>query len=382
MKTIVFKNRISAIATMALLFVSLFTATAQEDPLKNVPGIQKLEIRNKFYADRELRAAPQLKAKIKSLRDEVTEKKFTFEVAYTAALDLKESELVGTLQPKPINLDIVKQQEDFNKKLEVKARLDMQKLKIKEPNVSAVSAIPSCYVASAFFSPVKNQGGCGSCWAFAAAAQFEHTHKKFYGTVPNLSEQDMVSCGKTCAGIDAGSCGGGHSFRAFDYIRCFGNAKETSFPYTATNGVCVAKPKTFWAYFWSQLTNSGGFPTRDQIKSRIQSYGAVVTYMKAGVGSFQAYKSGVYNGYPSNNTHNIDHAVIIVGWCDQMNAWIIKNSWGTGWGINGYAYVNYNACNIGKYVYYAYPRKSGGAITAPQADGVGEESPIASNDKN
>ena len=74
--------------------------------------------------------------------------------------------------------------------------------------------------------------------------------------------------------------------------------------------------------------------------------------MKAGIGTFFGYAGGVYNGYPSTNPNVHDHEVIIVGWCDDLKAWIIKNSWGTNWGpYGGYAYVGYDQCNIGKYVY-------------------------------
>jgi C1A family cysteine protease len=78
--------------------------------------------------------------------------------------------------------------------------------------------------------------------------------------------------------------------------------------------------------------------------------------MKAGVSTFYSYGGGVYNGYPSGDPNNIDHAVTIVGWYEPWKAWIIKNSWGTGWGpYGGYAYVNYNASNIGKWIYWVYP---------------------------
>jgi C1A family cysteine protease len=108
----------------------------------------------------------------------------------------------------------------------------------------------------------------------------------------------------------------------------------------------------------------GRFPTRDEIKNYVTYYGSVVTYMKAGTSSFSWYRGGIYNGYPNTNAYDIDHAVTIVGWCDQYNAWIIKNSWGTGWGYSGYAYVDYNNCNIGKFVYYIMPKPSSGAISA------------------
>ena len=108
--------------------------------------------------------------------------------------------------------------------------------------------------------------------------------------------------------------------------------------------------------------------TREQIQLRIKTYGSVVTYMRAGINSFYAYKSGVYNGYASNGNYNdVDHAVTIVGWDDSKKAWIIRNSWGTSWGIGGYAYVGYNACNIGKYIFSVYPKKVGVAAANPTA---------------
>jgi cathepsin L len=74
---------------------------------------------------------------------------------------------------------------------------------------------------------------------------------------------------------------------------------------------------------------------------------------------WSSYGTGVLNAIPTAavSPYYINHAVTIVGWCDAKNAWIIKNSWGTGWGsYGGYGYIAYNTYNIAKYVYYVVPR--------------------------
>jgi cathepsin L len=230
-----------------------------------------------------------------------------------------------------------------------------------------------CTINTGYLTPVKDQLSCGSCWAFSAAATWEHSYKKIFSSAVNhnLSEEDMVNCGKTCAGDDAGSCSGGHTFKAFEYIRCFKVATEANYPYTATNAACIAKPKTYGAFFNGQVGTNVSFPTTDQVKAAITLYGAVTTYVFAR--GWSSYGTGVLNAIPNAavttytytgsdgrtyacGANYINHAVTIVGWCDAKNAWIIKNSWGTDWGsYGGYAYVAYNTYNIAKYVYYVVP---------------------------
>jgi C1A family cysteine protease len=144
---------------------------------------------------------------------------------------------------------------------------------------------------------------------------------------------------------------------------------------------CTRVRKKHYAYNWGQLYPNR-FPNRNEIKRMVRKYGSVVTYMKAGVGSFYAYKSGVYNDYANTEENDVDHAVTIVGWSDKYNAWIIKNSWGTDWGYNGYAYVHYDHCNVGNYVYYVMPRHSFGRVSTPApmaATPNGEEKPLVSD---
>jgi C1A family cysteine protease len=136
---------------------------------------------------------------------------------------------------------------------------------------------------------------------------------------------------------------------------------ESAKPYRAYDQACTWAPKKHYASYWGQLY-PGRFATRDEIKAYINYYGSVVTYMKADYW-FSWYRSGIYNSSANTNYWDVNHAVTIVGWCDQYNSWIIKNSYGTSWGYSGYAYVDYNTANIGKYIYYVMPRPSAGWIS-------------------
>jgi C1A family cysteine protease len=326
-------------------------------------------------ASAELKLKPETAAKLQGLRAEIAKNKYSFQVAHTEVADRPVSELCGTKAPKPINAASIEQQEKLNAqtRLKIQAEFKANKVSASAQGPGAVSGYPSCWWGSGWFSPIKNQGNCGSCWAFAATAAFEHAHKKFYGTVPDVSEQHIVDCGVTGGGVDAGSCNGGWSDRALDYMRCYGAPNESAKPYRGYDQNCTYAPKKHYAYYWGQLYN-GHWPTRDEIKAYVSYYGSVVTYMRAGVGGFGWYNGGVFNGYPNTNPYDIDHAVTIVGWCDQYNAWIIKNSWGTNWGYSGYAYVDYNNCNIGKFVYYVMPYQSSGRISAPGSEPAPKQS--------
>ena len=206
-----------------------------------------------------------------------------------------------------------------------------------------------------YVTAVKDQGNCGSCWAFAATGALEaytQIHSA-YDTNLNLSEQIMVSCS------NAGSCNGGYIESASTFIQHTGLPTDSAYPYTAANGACSsaaanwqssAKKIAVWDYIVS-----GGTPSITAMKNALYTYGPLVTTM-AVYNDFFAYGSGIYT-HTSGSLAGY-HAILIVGFADDSQVpgggyFIVKNSWGPDWGEAGYFRIAYSettsACAFGRY---------------------------------
>lgn len=175
-------------------------------------------------------------------------------------------------------------------------------------------------------TPVKNQGGCGSCWAFGSVAQLESV-KMIAEGVPDpdldLSEQYMVSCDTNNFG-----CGGGHMEAAYDFLRDVGVPTELCFPYQAKDVPCAeACPdaKLVSIDTWSRIPSSAIW-----LKDRVHRHPVTVAFYV--YQDFFYYTGGIYK-YVWGDLRG-GHAVCVVG-CDNRG-FICKNSWGTGWGEDGY----------------------------------------------
>jgi len=193
-------------------------------------------------------------------------------------------------------------------------------------------------------SPVYNQGQCGSCWAFSATEQIESMdclQGRSGGSAPNLAMQQIVDCDTSCYG-----CNGGWTYLAYQYVQSAGGLDTySSYPYTAQDGSCRYNPSNVGARIngWSYV----GRGNEAAMLGYIQSTGPISICVDAA--SWQYYQGGVVTAASCGTS--IDHCVQLTGYSANVQgyqAWIVRNSWGTGWGYSGYLYVQYgqNACAI------------------------------------
>lgn len=184
-----------------------------------------------------------------------------------------------------------------------------------------------------YITSVKNQLGCGSCWAFSATGALEGEINAYYNNPsinPDLSEQDLISCG------GGGTCAGGIPARALIYARDTGIPNETCFPYSATDSSCTLRcsswAKSIWkisGYNW--ISDFGFVPS---VEKTIIQKGPLIAPM-AVYSDFYYYTSGIYQVTSTSLVGY--HAVDIVGYGTYNNTyWIVKNSWGANWGELGY----------------------------------------------
>jgi len=188
---------------------------------------------------------------------------------------------------------------------------------------------------------VKNQGQCGSCWAFSTTGSSEGCHQITTGDLVSLSEQNLVDC-STSQGNQG--CDGGLMTQAMDYIISNGGIDtESSYPYTAQDGSCEYNSSDSGATLKSYYNVQAGSES-DLLNTVLK--GPTSVAIDASQPSFQSYSSGVYDE-PNCSSQNLDHGVLAVGYSTDSGTdyWIVKNSWGTDWGMSGYIWMSRNANN-------------------------------------
>jgi inhibitor of cysteine peptidase len=229
---------------------------------------------------------------------------------------------------------------------------------------SAVESLPAAFnwCDLGGCTPVKDQGNCGSCWAFGTVGSMESNILLKDGQTRDLAEQYLVSCNS-----DNWGCNGGwwaHDYHEWKYISGEpgpGAVYEADFPYEASDLPCDS-PYTHqeklnsWLYVDDEQYT---VPTVAQLKQAMYDHGPISVAVCVNT-DFQLYDGDIFTGASCTS---MNHTVVLVGWDDNQGngIWYIKNSWGTDWGEAGYMRIEYGVSNIGynaTYVVYTGVEKT------------------------
>jgi hypothetical protein len=191
---------------------------------------------------------------------------------------------------------------------------------------------------SLIMSPVRDQE-CGDCWAQAAVAAVESQMRMRDGDTTLLSVQQAIDCNYFNA-----SCSGGWPHSVYTLYKMVGAVSDDCYPYAGFDMACAQDTCDF-------ILNTDGWEfidsTEVSIKTHVMSHGPLVAWMEAWP-DMGGYAGGCYENYDPTL---YGHLILISGWddamCDGYGAWLIKNSWGSGWGENGYGWIKYDVGRIG-----------------------------------
>ncbi len=252
--------------------------------------------------------------------------------------------------------------DDFNKFKGYRFRHDL----VRNNNNTINKIIPTSWDwrDKGIVGPVKDQGQCGSCWAFSAVGALESQIMKKTKQSISLSEQNMVDCVKNVLSPDnttecCDGCEGGEMYSVYQYLQNNQNKKddtEKQYPYTAVDQNCNAVPSNVNAALKGYVSLQKG--DEKAMAQALYTVGPLSVGVNANQ-DWQLYSSGIYDPSDDQCDPSIyaqDHGVILVGFGSEggLDYWIVRNSWGEDWGENGYLRLarGHNACGVANSAIY------------------------------
>lgn len=273
---------------------------------------------------------------LKIMRAKIQEKGWRFAVGYTSVSKIPISKLCGLKEPKDWVEKGIFDRVSITKEISLPIHYDWRE--------------QGCV------TPIRNQNPCGSCWAFGTIGSYESAICVKGGSLLDLSEQYLISCNTHGYGCDTGG------WWVFDDMKNKnGVPYEACYPYECPDNDCRDEPcnstctNYYPVYNWSYVGSPGGIPSTDTIKAAILANGPVAAGVYVNT-YFKNYIGGIFEACDNCPANSVNHAIILIGWDDADGGyWILKNSWGTGWGESGYMRIRYECCNVGKGAVYAIP---------------------------
>lgn len=315
--------------------------------------------RSLLYTQREQQLSPVLRLKLQGFRDDIKKRGGTFKIAATSVWDTPIEKISG-LTPSFSPAAIRQQNVESVKLLEAERRA-VEAALVKDPSLR--SKIPLFKLApkptlkswdwrtAGDVTGVRNQRG-GTCWAYGPTAALEASMLVRNNQKIDASEQYVIS------NSGAGSIvfpPGGDPGKSMVFLVAHGTVKESDCPDGGTQG--TPEPNRFKPYRGSAwgIVGDGSKASVSQLKEALCEHGPITTCLYAS-GAFMAYAGSdtvINDGF---DTTQINHVVLLIGWDDSKQAWLIKNSWGENWGDEcgvgtkgGYAWIKYGCRNVGTY---------------------------------
>ncbi|MCB1325005.1 MAG: hypothetical protein H7A21_12855 [Spirochaetales bacterium] len=326
---------------LALVLSGLLFAQEQDSLVQRLieQGLSDEEIYNIINSPGRMEEIERRIGEIDSLRDEVSDEEYQFDVDVNPAFLRPIDQIGGQVIP-----------DDFR---EQARRQNERAAPIAEEWAESAEPRFACDPEAAAFdwrkfdiiTPIRDQGVCGSCWAFSAAASFE-AHRALYNEDDSLdlSEQQFLDCVPVSEG-----CNGGMPGYVYDYLQPNFAAREAQLPYSGLQSQCRAgnlTPTRDYVLTYGYVEQSGGIPEIEDMKAALCRYGPLSAAVKI-TNLFTAYSGGVFDEHASYSEADVNHAIVIIGWDDERNAYLIKNSWGEKWGEDGYMWIDYESNGIG-----------------------------------
>lgn len=354
--------------------------------------LQAAKVRTKKYEDAEAKAPPALQTQVRELRTALGKSRATFQVGVTGVALRPLKAITGGVVERP-DPNAIAQARAARARSPKRANLIQRSMlwRAKPPpgvrqtrpspsdpddrptQVGAgptgergagatTSQFPSSQFpspsASSFswrdrMTPIKDQGSCGSCWAFASTAVLEANEILINGRSLDLAEQQLVNCAPnpfTETGGD--NCNGNAASSVWKWLSGNYDAVETAAPYRGKMASCNAGlGKDYKVQDWDWASDNWSNPSVDELKAAIVAHGPLAASVRA-TRAFQHYTGGVFDERDSGSTN---HIIVLAGWDDSKGAWHLRNSWGADWGEDGYMWIKYGSNSVGAWATWSEP---------------------------